>query len=376
MKRHIPFKPQRRRVLVGAAAAAASGAASSFPGSRAGERVAGPLKASALGAPVVMRGLHDSRFHEMTSRATGTAYRIYVGGPVSTEASRKYPVVYVLDGKLNFAMVHAQCQILSALGQIPPVIVVGVGYAGDRTFFEKDAVSRLRDLTPNRGGELEAAMLALNGSGAQSEPGGAAGFLAFLRSELKPALEAAYPIDPLDGTILGNSLGGLFPSWVLFHEPDAFRRYVIVSPAWWWNDYQIWEWEARYAQRHDTLDASVFVTAGGLETAAAHREIVERMRNEAGEEARPRFDAYISAARSRGWPRMAEITGAFCERLKLRRYSGLDWAVLNLPDETHESIPGGGFSRGLRFVFGAWRPESSVILRSDYATQPQATPPP
>lgn len=312
-----------------------------------------------LDAGTTMVGLHASRFHKVTFPTTGVAYRVFVGGPVSVEANRKYPVVYVLDGKLNFAMVHAQCQLLSALGQIPPVVVVGLAYHGDENFFEKDVISRLRDLTPNEGGVLEAAMWGLNGAGDSMIPGGASEFLRFL-DELRPALEVRYPIDPADATILGNSLGGLFSSWVLFHEPDAFQRYVIVSPAWWWNNYEIWRWEARYAANHDTLKASVFVTAGGFETAAAHQAMIERMAAAAEGTAREHFGRYLAAAQTQGWPRMAEITPEFSAQIEARHYADLDLAVLNLPDETHESIPGAGFSRGLRFVFGAWRPDAGV----------------
>ncbi|MDT9600729.1 alpha/beta hydrolase [Sphingosinicella rhizophila] len=323
-----------------------------------------------LGPAVPMAGLYDSRFHEMEASANGESYRIFVGGPASpfvggaeADQGQKYPVIYVLDGKLGFAMVHAQCQVLSALGQLPPVYVVGIGYAGDESFFEKDVVHRYRDLTPDAGGALERAMLGLNTvsrDGEKGAPGGGPAFLAFLRDELKPAIEAAYPVDPGDATLLGNSLGGLFPSWILFNQPELFQRYVIISPSWWWNDYEMWRWEQAYADRHDDLAAKVFVAAGGLETLELQRAMVERLGQAVEGEMKSRFDAFLEAVKIYGWPRMVELMPEFAAKLASRSNESLDLLVIDLPEETHESIPGAAFSRGLRFVFGAWRPAKAA----------------
>jgi predicted alpha/beta superfamily hydrolase len=311
-------------------------------------------------AGLQMRGLHDSRYYDVVAQSNGEAYRVFVGGPLlpfigqaGGGADTRYPVIYVLDGKLNFASVHAQVQMLSAMRQIPPAFVVGVGYAGDESFFEKDAFRRQGDLTPSAGGEVEAEMKAMNRAKGVTH-GGAPQFLAFLCEELKPALEAAYPASPTDTTILGNSLGGLFPSWVLFHEPDRFQRYVIVSPSWWWNDYEVWTWEADFAASHDDLPATVFATFGGLETAERHRELAVQAFQLSDGAAREALKRTIARADEAGWVRGAELIPEFEARMNRRRYPGLQLTSLILPDEIHESIPAGGFSRGLRTVFGSW----------------------
>jgi len=307
-----------------------------------------------------MNGLWNSRYFEMTARSNGQAYRIFVGGPAAPflggqEAGRRLPVIYVLDGKLNFAMVHAQVEILSAMGQLPPAYVVGIAYAGDESFFEKDGFLRQGDLTPNAGGRLEADMKAMNRAQGVTHGGGAA-FLAFLQQELRPQLEDAFPIAGDDATLLGNSLGGLFPSWVLLHRPELFQRYVIVSPSWWWNDYEIWKWEANYAACHHDLKAKAFFTFGGLETADRHRDIAVRAATLSDGEAKAALQRTIAISDERGWMRGAELIAPFAEKLASRRYPGLDMTALVLPEETHESIPAVGFSRGLRAVFGAWKP--------------------
>lgn len=313
-----------------------------------------------LGDGVEMRGLCDSRYFEMTARSNGTAYRIFVGGSGMVlvgdrPQATRHPVIYVLDGKLNFAMVHAQVQTMCALGQLPPAYVVGIGYAGDGGFFEKDVLLRQGDLTPNAGGELEADVKAMNqASGVVL--GGAGAFLDFLQDELRPTLEATFAIDPGDATLLGNSLGGLFPSWVLLHQPELFQRYVIVSPSWWWNDYEVWRWEADYAAGHHDLPARVFAAFGGLETAEKHRAIAVKTLQTAEGEVKASLERTMARADQHGWMRGAELIPQFRETLEGRGYPGLDLTALVLPEETHESIPGVGFSRGLRAVFGAWKP--------------------
>ena len=313
-------------------------------------------------AGVPMRGLYDSRYYDVVARSNGEAYRVFVGGPLSTfygqyqEArDARYPVIYVLDGKLNFASVHAQVQILSAMRQMPPAFVVGVSYAGDENFFEKDVFRRQGDLTPSAGGQVEADMSAMNGAVGVTL-GGAAAFLAFLCDELKPAIEGPYPASRTDTTLLGNSLGGLFPSWVLFHEPTLFQRYVIVSPSWWWNDYEFWAWEAAYAAAHDDLPARVFATFGGLETGDRHRELAEQALQLSDGAAKEALERTIARSDDAGWVRGAELIPDFQARMDLRDYPALNLTTLILPDEIHRSIPCAGFSRGLRVVFGSWNP--------------------
>jgi hypothetical protein len=42
--------------------------------------------------------------------------------------------------------------------------------------------------------------------------------------------------------------------------------------------------------------------------------------------------------------------------LRSRNYAGLKIHCHNMPDETHMSVPPAVISRGLRYVFGHWRP--------------------
>jgi predicted alpha/beta superfamily hydrolase len=314
---------------------------------------------------VEMAGLYESHYFDTIAASNGRDYRVFVGGPLGqspvatasipgSAKDHRHPTIIVLDGKLNFAMVHAQVQILCALRQLPPAFVIGIGYAGDESFFESDAILRQADLTPNQGGEREKLLREANGASAVAH-GGASKFLQFLSDELLPGLADSIAIDLQDLTILGNSLGGLFGTWALFNGSNVFNRYILVSPSFWWNDYEVWEWEAEYAAVNSDLSAKVFLTAGGLETASGHRNQLVRLQAAHLPDKVASLENMIKYSDEHGWPQMAELTLPFERQLAFRNYQSLELNALNLPEETHESIPGAGFSRGLRAVFGSWK---------------------
>ena len=150
------------------------------------------------------------------------------------ESDEKYPVLYVLDADMLFGWVTALVREAASLravgyptaGFVPPnLIVVGIGYPMTVRRQPKLAFSlRTRDQTPTKNPwDKEWGGIS----------GGAKNFLRFIRDELMPCINSNYRTDPTDSTIVGHSLGGLFALYVLFHEPDTFRRYVASSPSLW-----------------------------------------------------------------------------------------------------------------------------------------------
>ncbi len=57
-----------------------------------------------------------------------------------------------------------------------------------------------------------------------------------------------------------------------------------------------------------------------------------------------------------------ERRGAELHRLASRRRKGLSLTSMVLEGKTHKSVPGGGLSRGLRSVFGAWPTEGPAAM--------------
>ena len=225
--------------------------------------------------PVKINGILDAEYFDLKSKSVDETFRIFVAKPVPLVPDKKYPVIYVLDGNMFFGTAMETVRNLSGaglgVGEIPMAFTVAIGYK-DATNLLSTFHKRWRDYTPNVGGVAEK-MTKLMGGPSDIAGGGAPDFLKFLNEELKPLIQSKYNVDPNDATIAGVSLGGLFPSWTLLNQPDSFQRYIIMSPSIWWNGEEVWKWESHFAQNHNDINAKVFVTAGGLETA-------ERMKKE------------------------------------------------------------------------------------------------
>jgi predicted alpha/beta superfamily hydrolase len=148
-------------------------------------------------------------------RAGGEAYRIYVGLPLTygLQTQRRYPVVYALDADVGFATAVEITRFLALAGELPEVILVGIGYGVD---FDTWRTRRVSDLTPVP---------------VSSSPGSghAARFLDFIERELIPLIDGRYRTTP-DRTLSGYSLGGLFGTYVLWQRPGLFQRYILGSP--------------------------------------------------------------------------------------------------------------------------------------------------
>jgi pimeloyl-ACP methyl ester carboxylesterase len=56
-------------------------------------------------------------------------------------------------------------------------------------------------------------------------------FEAFLLDELKPFIEANYPVDPARAVLFGHSDAGVFATEILARRPDAFSGFLIASPG-------------------------------------------------------------------------------------------------------------------------------------------------
>ena len=180
---------------------------------------------------------HTHEF-DITSRA-GKTYRIFVSVPPGQPPPEGYGVMVVLDANAYFG---AAADAMGLLRQFPlmpekgklvdaaPTIVVGVGYPGDEPI---NGERRTWDFMP--AAKRPASLERLRGP----LPGGADAFTDFLVNELRPALASTYRINAARQTLAGHSLGGYYVLHVLATQPQAFDRYVSVSPAVWWDDSRI-----------------------------------------------------------------------------------------------------------------------------------------
>lgn len=239
-------------------------------------------------------------------------YAIQVALPQSYSSSNQmYPVVYVMLGDLVFGLTTDTVrelrfdEELRGQGQMPEVIVVGIAYDGlkwQSDFHDEYPNLIFRDLTPTKESWAP-------GSGEADK------FLKFLQDELFPYIDTNYRTDTQDRTIVGSSVGGLFPLYVLFQSPDTFNRYIALSPSLWWGDGVIFEYEEELAKNQSELPVKLFLAAGDLDDEIASD--LEKLH----------------------------------KLLEDRNYAGLEMEMVIFEDETHSSVGPGATSRGFRSVF-------------------------
>lgn len=138
-------------------------------------------------------------------------FLVQVTTPPAIPPGAKVPVLYALDGGLG--VVGPIGGFLSASGATSPLIVVSIGYQ------PKDYRLRNGDVLHKP----------VNRRGAMVGGGGAA-LEAFLKDDLRPYIEATFPVDPTRSYLFGHSYAGAFAANVLAHQPAAFAGFLIASP--------------------------------------------------------------------------------------------------------------------------------------------------
>jgi hypothetical protein len=150
-------------------------------------------------------------YFALTSPETGTAYHIYIRYPegYATEPTRRYPVVYLLDGDSAFPLLAPQHLFIHYDDKIPEAIIVGIAYGS----FDNP---RHFDFSPASGKPNE---------------GGAPAFEGFLRDQLIPAVEKRTRADPTRRILVGQSRGAGFVFYSAFTDPDLFWARIASSPT-------------------------------------------------------------------------------------------------------------------------------------------------
>ena len=266
----------------------------------------------------------------LASKAVGDSFEIRVLMPprIPGETTR-FPVLYMTDVHNGF-IIDDDSMRLMMISDIPRFIAVGIGYASTSSIMEGLLV-RARDLTHVAAtAEVGGSFPIANMVKPSVATGGADKFLGFIRDELMPVIDARYPTDPKERGYWGDSLGGLFGTWVLFTSPATFNRYILGSPSLWWANEDVMKVAEKYLATHDDLPATVFLGIGGLE------------------EGGPTYKMSTNMLR--------------LERmLRAKKLPGLSLTSRVFPDESHTTVAPMNFIRGLVAVYGAPTPEQSLM---------------
>ena len=191
--------------------------------------------------PKVMIG--GSEVRTMRSSSTGRDYDLYIHLPSNygQDKSKKYPVLYILDGQWDFKLMDSVLGGLVYDKFVPEMILVGIAYSGENPDYDG---LRAMDYTPTPVPDKK-------GSGDGPK------FLKFLKTELIPFTEANYQVDPTRRVLQGSSLGGLFTLYTMFSEPGFFSAYIAASPAVSYDNDSSFKQEAEYARSQGTTSKAI-----------------------------------------------------------------------------------------------------------------------
>jgi len=160
---------------------------------------------------------------------TARQLNVYLPHGYHPDSSETYPVIYVLDGSMHEDFLHiaglTQFGSYPWINFVPESIVVGI-----------ENVNRYHDFTYPT--ELE------DYQNINPQNGGSADFISFIEKEVQPLIARTYKTNE-DKTIVGQSLGGLLATEILYKQPHLFNTYIIVSPSLWWDDESIFDWDVK-----------------------------------------------------------------------------------------------------------------------------------
>jgi tetratricopeptide (TPR) repeat protein len=115
---------------------------------------------------------------------------------------------------------------------------------------------RTRDLTPTRPATKNAA-----GELQWPTSGGADNFLKFFETELIPAIEKDYRVQPYR-IFAGHSLGGLFAIHAMVSKPGLFNSYVAVSPSLQWDNETTLKRAEEFLNKQKEMNVTLYVSLG------------------------------------------------------------------------------------------------------------------
>lgn len=237
-------------------------------------------------------------FHMETSYLKSTdidrIYNLYISLPVDyQEGSRKYPVIYVLDGDFLFGTVK---EVILHNLEVKDSIVVGIGY--DTDVIGDILTNRYQDLVPNGPNYSK--------------------FTHFFIKELIPFIESSYRVDKSDRTLVGYSYSGLSSLAIMFEYPDRFNKIIAMSPSLYHNQRDIFTVEEEFTERSKELPVKLYLSVGALE-----EDLVDYMVSNLVE---------------------------FSEVLETRDYSGFTLVMEIIDGENHSSVIPFSISKGIRAV--------------------------
>ena len=171
---------------------------------------------------------------------------IYLPDDYNPSDSIKYPVIYLLDGSSDEDFIHivglVQYCSFEWVNQVPKSIVIGIA-----------TVDRRRDFTFPTTIETDKKKYPTTGNSAK--------FISFIEKELQPFVEKKFKTTA-SKTIIGQSLGGLLETEILFKKPTLFNKYIIISPSLWWDNGSLLKQNTSIVDQTFNQETEIYIGVG------------------------------------------------------------------------------------------------------------------
>ncbi len=192
--------------------------------------------------------------YDLPTASNGVDYQLIIREPLRPPAEgEKASTFYFLDATANMPAAATMSYNYESFNYIPTAYFVGIGYKNEDGGLWKEE-NRTRDytpveFTPPKGHFLENSEKDWVGSG------GAPAFFDVVQNQIIPFVERNFDVDKSDRVLIGKSTSGLGATYAALNQPGLFNRYVIISPAIWWDDWMLPR-EDRWVMRsaRDTSD--------------------------------------------------------------------------------------------------------------------------
>lgn len=214
----------------------------------------GQEKKKEISKPFVLGRIYEIQSKQLSEKRI---LNIYLPEGYNEKDSIKYPVIYLLDGSANEDFIHivglVQYNSFEWVNRLPKSIVVGIA-----------TVDRRRDFTFPTTIEADKKLYPTAGHSDR--------FIAFLEKELQPFVEQEFKTTE-SKTLIGQSLGGLLATEILFEHPSLFNKYIIVSPSLWWNNGSMLNEDSKIMSADFKQPTEVYIAVGkeGLTPTAVPR---------------------------------------------------------------------------------------------------------
>jgi predicted alpha/beta superfamily hydrolase len=275
--------------------------------------------------------------YDLPTSSNGVKYRIYVRPPLREPADGEdIATFYFLDALTTFVPAAAMTSNYEYFNYTPAAYFVGIGYQDEADGVAKEH-NRTRDYTPSAFSPLDDKHFLYGSPDSYEGSGGADAFLDVVENEIVPFIERRYEVTGDDRVLVGKSMSGLAAVHSLLTRPGLFRRYVVMSPSIWWDDWFI-DRSERYVMRM------------AEKTATADYPFETRL--------------YLAVGDSEERFGLVTDLHVLANVLRNRRNDNLKVHLEVLAGELHEGIFPTGFMRGIVGVYAGdpdRRPSASTI---------------